>query len=129
MKHDQGTPPHAIGHFKFVVFGAGRSGRQLASQFQVRCDAIALHDDEILLLSIVGPETSVKALTAGLRGSRKEQQRLAYSVALADFNRTDLVRCPDGYRIHRTRLEYGLWHVLCLANREGSMPIMTEETL
>src|SRR5262249_17318037 len=32
-------------------------------------------------------------------------------------------------RIYRTKLEYGLWHVLCLAKRVGFMPVMTEETV
>ena len=46
------------------------------------CDAIGIHEREILLLSVIGPETSVKALTAGLRSSSRDQQRIDYSVQL-----------------------------------------------
>ena len=53
-----------LGHFEVEVYGAGRHGRHISSKFRVRCNAIGLHDDEVLLLSMVGPETSVKALTA-----------------------------------------------------------------
>lgn len=68
-----------VGTFRFEVYGAGRRGRRTASRFSLRCDAIGLYGNEILLLSVVGPETSVKALTAGLRASGKERQRVEYS--------------------------------------------------
>jgi hypothetical protein len=57
----------SIGFFWFEVFGSGRKARHPSSRFSLRCDAIGLHANEILLLSVVGPETSVQALTAGLR--------------------------------------------------------------
>ena len=58
-----------VGSFRFEVYGSGRKGRRIASRFTLRCDAIGLHRNEILLLSAVGPETGIKALTAGLRAS------------------------------------------------------------
>ena len=81
------------------------------------------------MLSVVGPETSVKALTAGLRASSKDQHRIDYSAQVGTVSRSHLARCPDGYRIHRAKLDYGLWHVLCLAQREGFMPVLTEESI
>jgi hypothetical protein len=118
-----------VGSFEFEVYGAGRVGRYTASKFTLRCDAIGLHDSEILLLSVSGPETSVKALLAGLRSSGKDQKRVEYSAHVDTVVSTGLTKCPDGYRIHRTKLNYGLWHVLLFAKRKGFMPIMTEEAL
>jgi hypothetical protein len=129
MEEVQEPMPSSIGYFDFTVYGSGRSGRQRASQFRVRCDAIGLHGSEILLLSVIGPETSIKALTAGLRSSSKDQQRIDYSAQVANENAAHLLRCPTGYRIYRTKLEYGLWHALCLARRDGFMPVMNEESL
>src|SRR5262249_41367979 len=93
------------------------------------CDAIGLNGNEILLLSVAGPETSVKALTAGLRSSGKAQGRIDYSAQVGSVSETYLTRCPDGYRIYRNKLGYGLWHVLCLAKKEGFMPVLTEDAL
>lgn len=122
-------PPAAVGSFDFEVFSSGRGGRRRASRFTLRCDAIALHDSEIMLLSVAGPETSVKALTAGLRSSGRDQQRVSYTAAVGSINANQLVRCPEGYRIYRTKLEYGLWHVLCVARRDGFLPVLNEETV
>jgi hypothetical protein len=129
MSEVQNGTIHEVGSFRFEVYGAGRKGRHTSSRFTPRCDAIGLHDHEMLLLSVVGPETSVKALTAGLRSSGKEQKRVEYSIQVGDVSGGALSRCPDGYRIYRTRLDYGLWHVLCLAKRQGFMAVMTDEAL
>lgn len=118
-----------VGQFCFEVYGSGRGSRRRSSRFRLRCDAIGFHDDQMLLLSVVGPETSVKALTAGLRSSAQDQRRIEYTVHVGDINRTNLARCPAGYRIYRTKMGYDLWHVLCLAQREGFMPVMTEQTV
>jgi hypothetical protein len=118
-----------VGQLAFEVFGSGRHGRYNTSRFTLRCAAAGLHGDQIHLLSVVGPETSVKALTAGLRASGKDQKRIAYSVQVGDLDVRALTTCPDGYRILRTKLDYGLWHVLCLAKSVGFMPVLTEETV
>jgi hypothetical protein len=121
--------PAEVGSFEFDVYSAGRGGRRRASRFALRCDAIALNNDEILLLSVVGPESSVKALTAGLRSSSRDQQRVSYNAAVDSIHGNQLVRCPEGYRVYRTRLEYDLWHVLCLGRRDGFLPVLNEETV
>jgi hypothetical protein len=118
-----------VGFFDFEVCGSGRDGRQRSSKFRVRCDAIGLYTNEILLLSVAGAETSVKALTAGLRSSGKTQKRIDYAAHVGGITTNLLTRCLEGYHMHRTKLGYGLWHVLCLAKREGFMPVMTEEAL
>jgi hypothetical protein len=100
----ESTPP-AIGSFDLKVYSTGRGRRSCSSRFKLRCDAIALHDKEILLLSVAGSETSVKALTAGLRSSGKDQKRIDYTVHLGTVNETNLIKCPDGYRVYRTKLE------------------------
>src|SRR5579859_4828694 len=118
-----------VGVFDFEVFGSSRDGRQRSSKFQVHCDAIGLNGNEILLLSVAGPETSVKALTAGLRSSGESQNRIALSVHVGEVEANYLTRCPEGYRFYRTKLDYDLWHVLVLANRQGFMPVMNEDAL
>jgi hypothetical protein len=120
-------PP--VGSLDLTVYSSGRHGRHRSSRFTVRCDAIGLDNDEILLLSGIGPETSVKALTAGLRSSHKDQQRIEYSAHVGSIDQARLVPCPDGYRITHARLAYGLWHVLCLARRDGFLPVLTEDAL
>jgi hypothetical protein len=117
-----------VGSFEFEVHGASRYGRRpTSSRFNLRCDAIGLHANEILLLSVAGPETSVKALTAGLRSSTKDQQRVEYTAHVGDVNGRCLTRCPDGYRVYRTKFGYGLWQVLFLAQRDGFMPVLTDD--
>jgi hypothetical protein len=118
-----------VGSFELEVYGAGRRRRSTSSKFRIPCDAIALHGREILLLSVAGSETSVKALTAGLRSSDKDQQRLEYTAHVGDVNSSSLVRSPLGYRVHRQKLSYGLWHVLYLAQREDFLPVLTEQSL
>lgn len=119
----------AIGSFDIEVFSSGRGRRSCCSRFKLRCDALALHEKEILLLSVVGSETAVKALTAGLRSSGRDQKRIEYTVHLGSVDETNLTKCPDGYRVHRTKVEYGLWHVLCLARRDGFLPVVSDETV
>src|SRR5579872_6247522 len=119
----------SVGTFDFEVFSAGRRGRSRSSRFQLRCDAVGLYEDEMLLLSVIGAETGVKALTAGLRSSVSDQRRIEYSVHVGPVNRTRLSKCANGYRVYRTKLAYGLWHVLCLGQREGFLPAVTDESL
>jgi hypothetical protein len=126
-KQEQTVPD--VGSFDFRAYGSGRRGRRTASRFSLRCDAIGLLGNELLLLSVLGPETSVRALTAGLRSSGQDQQRIEYSATVAHLSRSGLVKCPEGYRIHRTKLDYGLWHVLCLSLRDGFMPVLSEAAL
>lgn len=119
----------AVGSFDIEVFSSGRGRRTTCSRFKLRCDAVALHEKEILLLSVAGSETAVKALTAGLRSSTKDQKRIDYTVHLDKVNETNLTKCPEGYQVYRSRMEYGLWHVLCLARREGFVPVVSDETI
>ena len=129
MTGEQAPTHREVGTFEFEVHRPGRGGRSCCSRFKVRCDAIGLHERVILLLSIVGSETAVKAVTAGLRSSNRDQQRIEYSVQLGVLNETRLTKCPDGYRVYRTKLDYDQWHVLCLAKREGFLPVVTDETV
>jgi len=84
----QAAAARPLGHFEFEVYGAGRS--QCMSQFKMRCDAIALHESELLLLSVVGAETAVKATTAGLQSSARDQKRLTFTARVGDVNATSL---------------------------------------
>ena len=118
-----------VGHLTFEVFSSNRNRRCRSSRFQVRCDAIGLFHEQMLLLSVVGPETSVKALTAGLRCSGRDQRWIDFTVRVGDINGTHLARCPEGYHIYRSKLNYALWHVLCLAKKEGFLPVLTEDAV
>src|ERR1700682_4144009 len=103
MEKSQEALLPALGNFTFEVYGSGRHGRCSTSKFKVRCDAIGLYQDEILLLSVAGPETSVKALTAGLRSSGRDQKRIDYSVQVGALNGAHLAKCPAGYSVYRTQ--------------------------
>lgn len=129
MQDVQDDTRSKVGSFDFEVYSSGRGGRSCCSRFTVRCNAVGLHENEILLLSIAGPETAVKALTAGLRSSDRDQKRIDYTVHVGEVNRTHLAKSPDGYRVYRTKLDYGLWHVLFLGKREGFMPAVTNEAV
>jgi len=126
-RQEQSLPE--LGTFIFEVYGSGRYGRRTSSRFVMRCDAVGVHEREILLRSVVGPETSLKALTAGLRSSGQDQKRIDYSIQLGKLSGSSLSKCPHGYRIFRTRLAYGLWHVLCFSKRAGFMPVLNEDAL
>src|SRR5436190_22747847 len=125
MKEVPETIESPVGSVDFEVYSSGRGRRACCTRFKVRCDAVALHEKEIMLLSVVGSETGVKALTAGLRSSGKDQKRIEYTVHLGSVNETQLTKCPDGYRVYRTKLNYGLWLVLCMAKREGLLPFVS----
>jgi hypothetical protein len=129
MNNGQQPTQPAVGSFDFEVYSSAKGRRPLCSRFKLRCDAVGLNEKEILLLSVAGSETAVKALTAGLRSSGRDQKRIEYTVHLGGVHETHLMKCPDGYRVYRTKLEYSLWHVLCLAKREGFMPVVSDETV
>jgi hypothetical protein len=118
-----------VGTFEFEVFRMARGGRTTSSRFKLRSDAIGIHEREILLLSVVGPETSVKAVTAGLRSSTRDQERIDYTAHVGNVNATNLTKSPDGYRLYRTKLAYGLWQTLFLAKRLGFLSALSEESL
>jgi hypothetical protein len=118
-----------VGTFEFEVFRHSRAGRTTSSHFTLRCNAIGLHEREILLLSVIGPETSVKAVTAGLRSSTRDQERIEYTIHLGNINATNLTKCPQGYGVHRAKLGYGLWHALFLGKRPGFLPVLSEASL
>ena len=62
-----------IGSFEFTVYSAARNARHAVSRFELRCDAVGLQEREILLLSVAGAETAIKAVTAALRSPEKDQ--------------------------------------------------------
>jgi hypothetical protein len=59
----------------------------------------------------------------------RDQDRFGYAVHVGGVGETHLAKCPSGYRVYRTRLDYGQWHVLLLARRDGFLPVVTDETL
>jgi tape measure domain-containing protein len=122
-----------VGFFTMEVPGEGRRGRFNSTRFTVRCDAIGLHGErrEILLLSLAGPESAVKAVAASLQSNNN---RAEYSVRCtigdSDLTRCNLGKGTAGYKVHRNKLSCGnWWQILLLSTAAGFMPVLTEVTL
>ncbi|MFO0803419.1 MAG: hypothetical protein U0791_09900 [Gemmataceae bacterium] len=125
----QGSTLLALGWFECVAYKNSPSGRTTSTTFRVHCNGIALNQNELLLLSVIGPETSVKAVTAALHSSEKDQQRIEYSVHAGEVQSSHTSKSPTGYQVHRAKLCYDLWHVLLLSRRPGFLPVRSDNAL
>lgn len=103
------------------------------TSLRLRCNAACVRkdggrDDELLLLSVAGPETSIKALNAVLhqKGGKTE---LKFIEEPSGFYAYRTVAHPDGYRIQRAEIAPGIWHALAIAKAPGFMPALSEESL
>jgi hypothetical protein len=101
-------------------------------------DRLALWGDQIMLLSVAGPETSIKAVHACLSSSvpvrfdtESEIRRERSLANPAGDERTcpSMVRHPSGYTTYRSRLGYNTWHLLALSRAEGFLPCLSETAL
>src|SRR5215468_5862122 len=108
-------PAPDIGTFDVEVYG---KHRRTASKFSVRCDALGHHEQELLLLSVIGPETAIKSIVAGLRSSEKDQGRIMYTAHVGSLY-ARLFKSEAGYRVYRAKMGYGLWHCLCVSKKPG----------
>jgi hypothetical protein len=127
-----------IGKLTLEIYEGRR--RWGGTRLQFRCDAAAWEGGTLLLVSAVGPESAVKALSAALQTDKRIELR-AEGEILARDERTgeetvrgvshwSLDRCTDGYRVFRHKLGlYGLWQILAVAEVEGLLPAATEEAL
>src|ERR1700745_1230628 len=107
------------------------------SSWRVLMDSLALWGDEIMLLSVAGPETSIKAINACLvskvsvRFDSEVQIRKGRSLENPGWERCcpSMVRHPTGYETYKSRLGYNMWHLLALSKAEGFMPCLSETAL
>ena len=90
-----------------------------------------------MLLSVAGPETSIKAINACLvskvsvRFDSEVQIRKARSLDGPGWESCcpSMVRHPAGYETYKSRLGYNMWHLLALSKADGFMPCMSETAL
>lgn len=92
-----------------------------------RCDAAAWVDRTAYLLSVTGPESSVKALHAALHS----EGEVGLSVKCGDNSHWNLSLHEGGYRVRRHKIlpAYGLWQVLVMAKEPAFMPALSEESV
>lgn len=95
---------------------------------------------QIMLLSVAGPETSIKATRAHLSGDhnffahfdgpfRVERYTHDGFKGKKKYLGADLVRSPHGYRHFTQRLGYNTYHMVSVAMDEGFIPVLNETAL
>jgi len=97
----------------------------------MRCHALAFNPSascyEVMVLSVAGPSSTLKAAQAALN-SRAKIQFQADDIPHMP-NHWKLYRCSSPYRIYRHRLSYGMWHMLAVANHDGLLTESSDESL
>ena len=100
-------------------------------------DSLTVDGDEILMLSVAGPETSIKAVNACLQSNVAARFEFDKDIKK---NRTfdgegwtghcpSMSRQKDGYDCYKHRLGYNMWHLLALSKVDGFMPCLSETAL
>lgn len=92
------------------------------SRFSADCDALAVGGRDyspIYLASVIGPQTTIKAIAAALNNSR------AICLSATDCGdccpdyglkaRTFMTHNAHGYNCHKTKLGYDTWHMLAVS--------------
>jgi hypothetical protein len=109
-----------------------------SSFWSLLVDGLACHEGQIMLLSVAGPETAIKAVNACLVSN--QSARFEADVPLRTFRTFEssegeerycptLARSPEGYDTYKSRLGYNTWHLLALSKRDGFMPCVSETAL
>jgi hypothetical protein len=109
------------------------------SAFRANCDMLARYGTLLEAVSLVGSQTTVKALRACLcsnisatfyAANMRFRRRAAgssdgYYIGLPGA----LTRQPLGYNVRIVRLGYDSWHLLALSREPGFMPALSEPAL
>jgi 6-phosphofructokinase len=99
------------------------------ADFRIFCDAIAYDDqsgsDILMVLSVMGPQTSIKAAAAMLQS---DVHCTINPEQIEEWN-DRLGKHPSGYTIHRHRFEHNTWHMLAVAKQEGLLLKASEQAL
>jgi hypothetical protein len=104
----------------------GVSGNEVRHRFV--CDALACDPEQhITILSVAGPETAVKSLAATLYSDARVKFETDVPPTFGRYSAP--TRHPDGYKIHRHRMDFNTWHILAVAKVEGLLPVLSEESL
>jgi hypothetical protein len=106
-----------------VVMRTEKTGVRLIS------DAVAVLDmgrtDTVLMVSAAGPESSVKAVAAGLRSNTRADFVIDHPGVYCHRP----VRHDGGYKVMTSRLDGNYWHMLIFADVPGFLPILDDASL
>lgn len=95
------------------------------------CNALAFdgqdRNNTLMVLSVAGAATSIKALTASLVVKSKTVVKPESIPGMNTY--LDLVRCKEGYTFHRSRMAYNTWHLLAIAKHDGILLNASEQAV
>src|SRR5580704_6528337 len=80
------------------------------SETSLDCDALAVAGQTVLLASVAGPASTIKALAALLQ----TKQAVDLWIGNRSFD-----KYPGSYRCHKCRLGYNTWHMIAVAEHNG----------
>ena len=92
------------------------------------CAAFAFErkSNTIFVVSIAGPENSIKVIAAGLQANVKAEFRPVFPDG-REFYRTE--RFDGKYRTFKHKLGLNAWHLLAVAQAPGLLPALSDESL
>ena len=99
------------------------------SSFTLRCDALAFDQHGggncLMLASVAGPHTSVKAFRASLSTGNSRYRPHVDGIS----QHLELRRWPEGYTLQNHRLGLNTWHLVAIARRDGLIPQLNDVSL
>ena len=118
------TPPRLQGLFEW--FDAK------SIHIQAKFDKVALHDNKLMLISLVAFSQDIKAIRAGLGAGLNSPMRLR-NVTLTQgdesFEPDHVWPSPSGYRIDSHRLGFGSFHALFTCRQQGFLANDSDDAL
>jgi hypothetical protein len=103
------------------------------TSFKVHCDMLAGYGTYVEALSVVGPQSSLKALRACLCSNVATTFYPSQNMPWRSDGRearwcrpASMSRQPMGYEVRIHRLGYDSWHLLALSREPGFMPVLSE---
>jgi len=104
------------------------SGKE--TSLTLKCNQIAYDvtasSTPLLLASVAGPSSSIKALRVSLTSKTKVEMVFSHPERNV-YPR--LSRHDSGYEIYLTKLPFNTWHMLAIAKRDGLLTGMTDDHL
>jgi hypothetical protein len=141
---DRTNPPSVCGRILAPSSGGSGEAWELNylnvvtrdSSFKVQCDMLAGFGTYVEALSVVGPQTSLKALRACLCSNVAATFYPSQNMTWHSDGRearwcrpASMSRQPMGYEIRIVRLGYDSWHLLAQSREPGFMPVLSEPAL
>lgn len=117
---DPSTPP--LGTFRVVA---------KESQFSAQCDAVATESEArgtCYIVSVVGPATTIKAISAALNNSRSLTLSVSHCGEVAPYSNERYFGTDAGfgYDCKRVKLGFDLWHLLAISKAPHLIPVYSE---